>query len=62
MRSGLRDCGALSLALALGLPADFPSRAQIIDAVFAVVFLTLVVQRWALAPLIRRLHFQRAGS
>lgn len=58
--AGLR--GGLSLALALGLPAEFPNRAQIIDAVFAVVFLTIVVQSWALAPLIRRLHLQNAGS
>lgn len=46
--------GGLSLALALGLPYDFPNRAQIIDAVFAVVFTTLVVQGWLLAPLLRR--------
>jgi len=52
--AGLR--GGLSLALALGLPETFPARAQIIDAVFAVVFLTIVVQGWALAPLLRRLQ------
>lgn len=46
--------GGLSLALALGLPYDFPLRAQVIDAVFAVVFTTFVVQGWALAPLLRR--------
>jgi CPA1 family monovalent cation:H+ antiporter len=51
--AGLR--GGLSLALALGLPRTFPNRAQIIDAVFAVVFLTLVVQGWTLAPLLRRI-------
>ncbi len=46
--------GGLSLALALGLPYAFPFRPQIIDAVFAVVFTTFVVQGWALAPLLRR--------
>jgi CPA1 family monovalent cation:H+ antiporter len=46
--------GGLSLALALGLPYAFPMRAQIIDAVFAVVFATVVVQGWLLAPLVRR--------
>ncbi|MDQ2818511.1 MAG: cation:proton antiporter [Candidatus Eremiobacteraeota bacterium] len=54
--AGLR--GGLSLALALGLPQSFPGRAQIIDAVFAVVFLTIVVQGWALAPLLRRCQLQ----
>jgi CPA1 family monovalent cation:H+ antiporter len=52
--AGLR--GGLSLALALGLPRTFPNRPAILDAVFAVVFLTLVVQGWALAPLLRRLR------
>jgi len=47
--------GGLSLALALGLPVDFPNRPAIIDAVFAVVFATVVVQGWALAPLLRRI-------
>ncbi len=47
--------GGLSLALALGLPESFPNRAQVLDAVFAVVFLTLVVQGWTLAPLLRRI-------
>ena len=50
--------GGLSLALALGLPQDFPNRPQIIDAVFAVVFLTIVVQGWTLAPLLRRLRLE----
>lgn len=53
--AGIR--GGLSLALALGLPADFPSRPQVIDAVFAVVFVTVVVQGWTLEPLLRRLRF-----
>ncbi len=50
--AGLR--GGLSLAMALQLPADFPSRPALIDAVFAVVFLTLVVAGSALAPVLRR--------
>jgi CPA1 family monovalent cation:H+ antiporter len=50
--AGLR--GGLSVAMALGLPPDFPSRPEIIDAVIAVVFVTLVVQGWAIAPILRR--------
>jgi CPA1 family monovalent cation:H+ antiporter len=57
--AGLR--GALSLALALALPANVPYRADIIDAVFAVVLFTLVVQGIALEPLLQRLGFQ-SGS
>lgn len=53
--------GGLSLALALGLPENFPARAQIIDAVFAVIFLTIVVQGWALAPLLRRVRLPGAS-
>lgn len=49
--------GGLSLALALGLPRAFPNRAEILDAVFAVVFLTLVIQGWLLAPTLRRIRF-----
>lgn len=51
--AGLR--GGLSVAMALGLPVAFPLRAAIIDAVFAVVFLTLVVQGSAIALILRRL-------
>jgi CPA1 family monovalent cation:H+ antiporter len=40
--AGLR--GGLSLALVIGLPAALPMRAEIRDAVFAVVFATLIVQ------------------
>jgi CPA1 family monovalent cation:H+ antiporter len=53
--AGLR--GGLPIALALGLPAAFPQRAQVLDAVFCVVFVTLVVQGWLLGPLARRLNF-----
>jgi len=55
--AGLR--GGLPLALALGLPARLAHRAEIIDAVFAVVFVTLVVQGWLIGPLARRLKFAR---
>jgi CPA1 family monovalent cation:H+ antiporter len=58
--AGLR--GGLSLALALGLPRAFPNRAQILDAVFAVVFLTLVVQGSLLAPLLRRIPLGEGES
>jgi CPA1 family monovalent cation:H+ antiporter len=58
--AGLR--GGLPVALALGLPAAFPQRAQILDAVFSVVFATLVVQGWLLGPLSRRLNFVSARS
>ena len=52
--------GGLSLALALGLPESFPDRSRVIDAVFAVVFFTLVIQGWTLAPLLRRLPLRPA--
>ncbi len=58
--AGLR--GGLSLALALGLPRSFPSRPAIIDAVFAVVFLTVVVQGWTLAPILRRINLRAKAA
>jgi len=54
MLAGMR--GALSLALALVLPATIPFRPQIIDAVFGVVAFTLVVQGLAIGPVLRRLN------
>jgi CPA1 family monovalent cation:H+ antiporter len=51
--AGMR--GALAVALALSLPAAVPYRAQIIDAVFAVVLFTTVVQGLAIGPVVRRL-------
>ena len=50
--AGMR--GALSLALALVLPVSVPFRAEIIDAVFGVVSVTLVVQGLAIGPVLRR--------
>jgi CPA1 family monovalent cation:H+ antiporter len=52
--AGMR--GGLSLALALAIPDAVAGRSQIIDAVFGVVFFTLVVQGLALAPAMRRLR------
>ena len=58
--AGIR--GGLSLALALALPDEIPHRSEIIDAVFAVVLFTLVVQGTALEPLLARLGFQRGSG
>src|SRR5579875_81142 len=52
--AGLR--GGLALALALNLPASLPGREQIIDATFAVVLVTLVLQGLTIEPLLRRLR------
>ncbi|MEA2666432.1 MAG: monovalent cation:H+ antiporter, family [Candidatus Eremiobacteraeota bacterium] len=54
--AGMR--GALSVALALGLPLDLPYRPQIIDAVYGVVFVTLIVQGLAIGPVLRRLRLE----
>ncbi len=51
--AGMR--GALSLALALGLPQSFPNRSEIIDATFAIVLVTLVVQGATIEPFLKRL-------
>ncbi|MCL4507958.1 MAG: sodium:proton antiporter [Chloroflexi bacterium] len=51
--AGLR--GALSLAMALGLPSDFADRDLLITMVTGVVFLTIVLQGGSIAPLTRRL-------
>jgi CPA1 family monovalent cation:H+ antiporter len=52
--SGMR--GALSVALVIGLPADIPFRAQLVDTVFGVVFITLVAQGLTIGPMISRLR------
>jgi CPA1 family monovalent cation:H+ antiporter len=54
--------GGLSLALALGLPRAFPDRPAVVDAVFAIVFLTIVVQGWTLAPLLRRIDLRERAA
>ena len=51
--AGMR--GALPLALALSLPDTLPYRAQIIDATFAVVLVTIVVQGAPLELVLARL-------
>ena len=48
--------GLVTLAIALALPARFPSRDLIVLAAFTVVLGTLVVQGLTLGPLIRRLR------
>jgi len=54
--AGMR--GGLSLALALSLPANVPQRGPIVDAVFGLVLFTLVVQGFALEPVVRRLKLE----
>jgi CPA1 family monovalent cation:H+ antiporter len=55
--SGLR--GALTIALALGLPHDTPSRALLIDMAFGVVLFTLIAQGLTLPFLIKHLGIRR---
>jgi CPA1 family monovalent cation:H+ antiporter len=50
---GLR--GALALALALGLPSEFPERDAIIAVAFAVVGYSIFVQGLTIVPLLRKL-------
>jgi CPA1 family monovalent cation:H+ antiporter len=50
---GLR--GALTLTLALALPADLPGYDLLVPMAFGVVLFTLVVQGLTLAPLLRAL-------
>jgi NhaP-type Na+/H+ or K+/H+ antiporter len=52
--AGMR--GALPLALALALPDTVDHRAEILDAVLATVFVTLVLQGLPLHPVISRLY------
>jgi monovalent cation:H+ antiporter, CPA1 family len=51
--SGLR--GAISMVLALSLPADFPYRELLINMTFGVVVLSIVFQGMTMAPVLRRL-------
>ena len=50
---GLR--GALPMVLALGLPADFPLRGEIVSITFGVVILSILGQGLTMTPLLRRL-------
>ncbi|MFA7496161.1 MAG: sodium:proton antiporter [Acidithiobacillus sp.] len=54
MWGGIR--GALSMVLALSLPADMPHRALLINLVFGVVLLTILVQGLSISPLARMLN------
>jgi len=49
--AGMR--GAVSLAAALALPADFPARDELLFITFAVIFVTLVLQGLTLPAVIR---------
>ncbi|HEY9723924.1 MAG TPA: sodium:proton antiporter [Oscillatoriaceae cyanobacterium] len=51
---GLR--GALSMAMALGLPADFPQRGLILGMTFGYVLFSLIVQGLTAGPMIRWLR------
>jgi CPA1 family monovalent cation:H+ antiporter len=57
---GLR--GALSLALALGLPREFPYRDQFVAAAFGVVLFSLLVQGLTVGPLLRRLGLAQSRT
>jgi len=50
---GLR--GAVALALALGLPSEFPNREEIISVSFAVVAFSVFVQGLTIKPLLHRI-------
>ncbi len=51
--SGLR--GAISMVLALGLPATFAHRELLINMTFGVVVLSIIVQGLSMAPLLKKL-------
>ena len=57
---GLR--GGLSMVLALGLPPDFPHRSVLVTMTFGVVVLSILLQGFTCAPLLRRLGLSRAGG
>ena len=57
---GLR--GSLSMVLILGLPADTPGRALLINLVFGVVAVSLFLQGLTMAPLVRKLGVVSAGA
>ncbi len=58
--AGLR--GAVSLAAALALPADFPARDQLLFITFTVIFVTLVLQGLTLPSVIRWSGVQDDGA
>ncbi len=56
---GLR--GALSMALVLGLPANFPQRDTLVAATFGVVLFSLLVQGLSIGTLLQRLGLSAPG-
>jgi monovalent cation:H+ antiporter, CPA1 family len=58
--AGMR--GALSMALVLSLPDDFPNRSLLISMVFSVVLFTIVVQGSLLEPLLRMMGLTGVGT
>lgn len=56
---GLR--GSLSMVLTLGLPADTPGRALLVNLVFGVVAVSLFLQGLTMSPLVRRLGVLSGG-
>jgi monovalent cation:H+ antiporter, CPA1 family len=58
--AGMR--GALSLALALALPASTPYREAIIDGTFAVALATLAASSLTLVPVVRRAAWRQTPS
>ncbi|MBV8222719.1 MAG: cation:proton antiporter, partial [Candidatus Eremiobacteraeota bacterium] len=57
--AGMR--GALSMALVLSLPDDFPSKSLLVSMVFSVVLFTVVVQGSLLEPLLRAMGLTTAA-
>ena len=55
-------CGAVTLAAALALPADFPQRDLILTTAFGVTLGTLVLQGLSLRPLLLRLRLEDDGT
>lgn len=55
---GLR--GAVALAAALSLPADFPHQAELLAMTYGAVLFTLLVQGLTITPLVRLLGLQNA--
>jgi CPA1 family monovalent cation:H+ antiporter len=58
--SGLR--GALSMVLALSLPADFPHRELLLDMTFGVVILSILLQGLTMGPLLRLLGLRNVRT
>jgi CPA1 family monovalent cation:H+ antiporter len=58
--AGMR--GALSMALVLSLPDDFPNKSLLVSMVFSVVLFTIVVQGSLLEPLLRAMGLTDGGE